>query len=198
MQLAERRAAQLGSTSGPSDDASEANGIQSAVFGPPFWMILHMLSFNFPLQPTDEQIKWHKTLLLCLEKLLPCRYCRQNFAKNLADTGYGDHVFESRDSFSRFCYELHNTVNKMLGKECGLTYEDVKYMYGGMRAKCPSKEEEERMAKAAQAELRSKPGTRRELGCDEVEGRRAMAKVYVLPRKEEGDTILVDPKCCVR
>ena len=32
---------------------------------------------------------------------------------------------KNRNTFSRYVYELHETVNKMLGKKSGLTYCDV-------------------------------------------------------------------------
>ena len=43
---------------------------------------------------------------------------------------------ENRDKFSRYIYNLHETVNKMLGKQSGLSYCDVRERYEHFRSRC--------------------------------------------------------------
>ena len=43
---------------------------------------------------------------------------------------------KSRDTFSRYIYKLHETVNKLLGKKSGLSYCDVRERYEHFRSRC--------------------------------------------------------------
>jgi len=45
-------------------------------------------------------------------------------------------VFKSRDTLSLYIYNLHETVNTMLGKQSGLTFEDVRERYEHFRSRC--------------------------------------------------------------
>jgi hypothetical protein len=43
---------------------------------------------------------------------------------------------ESRAAFSRYIYDLHELVNKMLGKNSHLSYCDVRERYEHFRSRC--------------------------------------------------------------
>jgi hypothetical protein len=43
---------------------------------------------------------------------------------------------KSRETFSRYIYELHEVVNSMLGKKSGLSYSEVRETYEHFRARC--------------------------------------------------------------
>jgi hypothetical protein len=121
-------------------DYNSTDGIQSDVFGPPFWMVIHMLSFNYPVHPTPEQKACYRTWLEATGKVLPCRYCRDNFPTNYetASKNYSD-PYASRDSFSRFCYDLHDEVNRCLGKQTPMSFVDLRDLYENFRARCTQK-----------------------------------------------------------
>ena len=42
----------------------------------------------------------------------------------------------SRDTFSKYIYDLHEVINTMLGKKSGLSYEIVRDRYEHFRARC--------------------------------------------------------------
>lgn len=119
-----------------TSDPRQKNGIQSDVFGPVIWESIHMVSFNYPLCPSQADRDRHRRWLLALGEVLPCRYCRENFDENMRTAGFGDAAFDSRASFSRFCYDLHNSVNAALGKPRGPPYEEVRATYERVRASC--------------------------------------------------------------
>jgi hypothetical protein len=110
--------------------------MNTLVWGPMLWGFLHVMSFNYPVNPSDEDKKRYKAFLLSLERVLPCKYCRENFKTNLKKAGYSNSIFSSRETFSRFIYDLHNEVNTMLGKDVFSTYEDVRETYELFRAGC--------------------------------------------------------------
>ena len=47
-----------------------------------------------------------------------------------------DKDLKDRDSFSRYVYKLHETVNRLLGKKSGLTFCEVRDRYDNFRSRC--------------------------------------------------------------
>jgi len=113
------------------------NGFLTSVWGPSMWFTLHLISLNFPVAPTNRQRREYKKFFDSLQHVLPCGICRENLGNNFQCTGYGKHVFKNRDTLSRFVHELHNCVNRMLGKEeCRMNYADMRHTYENFRARC--------------------------------------------------------------
>lgn len=152
-------------------DYNSKDGMQSAIFGPAFWMTIHITSFNYPSEPTEEDKQNYKTWLLSLEKILPCKYCRQNFPQNLKTAGFSDAVFADRATFSRFCYDLHCCVNTML-KKTSPSFEEVRDTYEALRAKCLSEDQKEKLQKQ-----------NKELGCirPNHKGKRGKCVINIVP-----------------
>ncbi len=118
------------------DDFLSSDGMITSIWGPPLWHYLHTISFNYPIQPTKEQKKYYKEFILLLKHTLPCKHCRDNLRNNLKQLPITSNVLENRHNFSIYVYELHELVNKMLGKKSNLTYEQVRYRYEHFRARC--------------------------------------------------------------
>ena len=117
-------------------DFIAGDGMMTAVWGPPMWHYLHTMSFNYPVNPSLEQKRHYRNFVLNLKNVLPCKYCRQNLKANFRKLPLTMSEMNSRDSFSRYIYELHELVNRMLGKESGLSYCDVRERYEHFRARC--------------------------------------------------------------
>lgn len=94
------------------EDYASSNGMMTAIWGPGMWHFLHTISFNYPIQPTKEEKKHYEAYINSIRFVLPCRYCRDNYANNLKNAGWKRGVLKSRDTFSRFMYRLHNAVNR--------------------------------------------------------------------------------------
>ena len=118
------------------NDYLSSDGMITTIWGPPLWHFLHTISFNYPISPTIEQKKHYKQFILLLKYILPCKHCRDNFKKNLKDLPLSDKVFNNRQTFSEYIYNLHELVNKMLGKKSNLTYIQVRNRYERFRARC--------------------------------------------------------------
>ena len=104
---------------------NSGDGMVTSIWGPSYWHILHTMSFNYPVNPTCEDKKNHRNMILNLKNILPCKYCRINLVKNFKSLPLRECDLKNRESFSRYVYDLHELVNKMLNKKSGLTYEDV-------------------------------------------------------------------------
>ena len=117
------------------------NGMLTRIWGPPLWHYLHTMSFNYPINPTIEDKQHYSDFILNLQYVLPCGKCRENLKKNFRKLPLQKKHMESRESFSRYVYQLHETVNTMLNKKSGLTYDTVRDSYESFRANCSNKKE---------------------------------------------------------
>ena len=118
------------------EDYDSNNGMMTQIWGPATWHLLHTISFNYPVIPTDSDKKHYKEFVFSLQNILPCGKCRKNLERNFKKLPLEQSDLESRDTFSKYIYNLHETVNSMLNKKSGLSYDDVKNIYERFRARC--------------------------------------------------------------
>jgi Erv1 / Alr family len=102
---------------------------QPEIWGGDVWRTFHGFLYKFPPKPTQEdKMRW-LTFILNLPYYLPCGECSLNLARELQALPPTEAVMESTDSLARWGVELHNSVNKRLGKPL-VTYKDVvEYFY---------------------------------------------------------------------
>ena len=168
-------------------DYQSDQGMVTTVWGPALWHVLHTISFNYPTKPTPQQKRDYKNFFLSWEKVLPCRYCRENFPKNCKQAGLCDEVFKNRNSFSKFIYKLHCKVTKGLGKytseDCD-SYKEVKQRYEFFRARCSKK-----------APKKSSRKPKKEKGCvDPLNGKRLKCVIDVVPHTSKKKSFKVCAK----
>lgn len=113
-----------------------SNGMMSKVWGPTLWHSLHIISFNYPLQPNKIEKENYYNFLISLQYILPCKYCRDNLIENFKKAKFSKKIFKNRKSFSKFIYDLHNIVNINLGKKKYKTYKEISVFYEKFRASC--------------------------------------------------------------
>jgi len=116
-------------------DFNSANGMLTTVWGPPLWHFLHVMSFNYPTHPTYADKLHYKNFIEGLTFVLPCGACRDNLFHNLQKKQIFKHL-KNRYTFSKYIFRLHETINKLLDKKSGLTYEQVRIRYEHFRANC--------------------------------------------------------------
>ena len=93
------------------------------------------MSFNYPVNPTSQDKKYYRDMIINLQYTLPCRYC-EKFTKNLKNKPLQLCDMKTRETYSRFIYELHERINHQLGKTSGLSYCDVRERYEHFRSRC--------------------------------------------------------------
>ena len=178
-------------------DYMSGDGMLTAVWGPSMWHFLHIMSFNYPVEPTAEQKQQYRDFILSLQNVLPCKYCRQNLTNNLKIRPLTMSDMASRDTFSRYVYDLHEMVNRLLKKKSGLTYCDVRERYEHFRSRCTDDksqlfdlEKEKRLAKT----LKNKQP--KEKGCTEpLYGKKSKCVIKIVPQEEKCQTLQIDKKC---
>jgi hypothetical protein len=117
-------------------DFNSRDGMLTTVWGPSMWHYLHTMSFNYPVSPNRTQKKHSRDFVINLQYVLPCGKCRENLSRKFKKTPLTMENMKSRETFSKYIYELHESVNKMLNKRSHLSFEDVRDRYENFRARC--------------------------------------------------------------
>jgi hypothetical protein len=168
------------------DDYNSNDGMLTTVWGPGMWHYLHTMSFNYPVVPTRSEKLDYMKFVKSLVYVLPCGKCRKNLRKNFKLLPLGMKNMESRDSFSRYIYELHEVVNKMLLKKSGLRFEDVRERYEHFRARCA----------IYKPILKKRTLKKKESGCTEpLYGEKSKCVLQIVPQSEKCETLQIDDKC---
>jgi hypothetical protein len=198
-------------------DFYSGDGFLTAVWGPAQWHMLHTISFNYPINPTAEEKKQYMEYVLSLKNVLPCGACRKNLVKNFKKYPLKMKHMESRDSFSRYIYNLHEIVNTMLKKKSNLTYCDVRERYEHFRARCLSDDSGNPTFGNPETTFAMNANTRHsgrmpafgktrktmkrekktgEKGCTEpLYGKKSRCILNIVPEEEKGQSIQIDKKC---
>jgi len=170
-------------------DFYSGDGFLVSVWGPPIWHFLHTMSFNYPVNPTQEDKEHYRNFVLSLQHVLPCKYCRQNLKTNFRSLPLTMDQMKNRETFSRYMYELHELVNRMLKKKSNLTYCDVRERYEHFRARCT--EEKPVLFKYTKTKKNKK-----EKGCTEpLYGKKSKCIIKIVPQDTKEQTIQIDKKC---
>jgi hypothetical protein len=98
---------------------------------------------------------------------------------------------KNRETFSRYIYELHELVNKMLNKKSNLTYCDVRERYEHFRSRCT-----EESPKIFNFIKKSQTKKKKEKGCTEpLYGKKAKCIINIVPQEDKSATFKMDKKC---
>ena len=174
-------------------DFYSGDGMVTKIWGPVAWTLLHTISFNYPVNPTLEQKHQYRNYVLSLQNVLPCGTCRKNLKTNFKQLPLTMAEMESRDTFSRYIYNLHELVNRMLKKKSGLTYCDVRERYEHFRSRC-THEKPKLYPNFVKMDLNENKTS--EKGCVEpLYGKKSKCIIKIVPQEEKGQTMQIDKKC---
>jgi hypothetical protein len=175
------------------NDYLSGDGMLTSVWGPSMWHYLHIMSFNYPVVPTAENKKYYREFVLNLQNVLPCKYCRMNLTTNFKQMPLTMASMKSRETFSKYIYDLHELVNKLLKKKSNLTYADVRERYEHFRSRCT--EEKPKLFKLMKTKT-MKNKSKKEKGCTEpLYGKKSKCIIKIVPQEEKSDTFQMDNKC---
>jgi len=170
-------------------DYMSGDGMLTSVWGPAAWHLLHTISFNYPINPSEENKKYYKEFIENLKNVLPCKYCRMNLENNLKAHPIKPCHMKNRDTFSRYIYNLHEIINKMLGKTSGLSYCDVRERYEHFRSRCTQND-------APKIFKFNNTRKKKEKGCTEpLYGEKAKCVIQIVPQEKKTPSFVVDNKC---
>jgi hypothetical protein len=171
-------------------DYNSGDGMLTTAWGPAIWHYLHVMSFNYPVHPTLEDKKHYRDFIINLQYVLPCKYCRMNLTNNFKKKPIQMCDMKNRDTFSRYIYELHETINKMLHKKSNLSYCDVRERYENFRSRCV---DEKPKVFTFKKTLKKKP---KEKGCTEpLYGKKSKCIINIVPQENKSATFQMDKQC---
>jgi len=174
-------------------DYNSGDGMLTTVWGPSMWHFLHVMSFNYPVNPTKEDKINYRNFILSLQNILPCKYCRMNLKINLKQLPLTMNSMKNRETFSRYIYNLHELVNKMLHKNSNLSYCDVRERYEHFRSRCT--DAPIKLFKYKKINLNNKT-RKKEKGCTEpLYGKKSKCIIKIVPQDNRSNTFQMDKKC---
>jgi hypothetical protein len=189
-------------------DFYSGDGMVTKIWGPVAWTLLHTISFNYPVNPTLEQKHQYRDFILSLQNVLPCGTCRKNLVTNFKQLPLTMADMESRDTFSRYIYNLHELINRMLKKKSELTYCDVRERYEHFRSRCTHekpklfphfiKDIDFNKEAKIETDTTNTSNTKKpsENGCTEpLYGKKSKCIIKIVPQEQKGQTIQIDKKC---
>lgn len=117
----------------PSDSR---DGFSPNIWAPSLWFFLHIISINFPPNPTDQEKKDYMHFLFYVGKVMPCGTCRNHFQTDFDELGGRNlEYYKNRKIFSRFIYKMHKNINKKnTDKKLDIGYSKLMQKYELYRA----------------------------------------------------------------
>jgi hypothetical protein len=115
--------------------SDSGNGFTTKVWGPILWTFLHIISFNYPVNPTEQDKANYFTFMMTLGTVLPCGKCRKNYLKNLVSLNFSTKDLKNRASFSNFVYRLHTHVNRLTEGSFAVSFQDLRDNFELFRAR---------------------------------------------------------------
>jgi hypothetical protein len=177
------------------DEYNSGDGMLTTVWGPSMWHSLHSISFNYPVFPTTIEKKQYMNFIKSLQYVLPCKYCRVNLTNNFKQFPLTMDKMENRETFSKYIYELHQIVNKMLKKSCNLTYDEVRERYEHFRARCSANDEKHKTFSVNSLKKLSSTSSK-EKGCTTpLYGKKSKCILRIVPHDYKCDTFKMHKSC---
>ena len=176
-------------------DYNSGDGMLTTVWGPSMWHYLHVMSFNYPVNPSNQEKKHYREFILNLQYTLPCKYCRMNLKTNFKQLPITIAIMKNRDTFSKYIYDLHEIINTMLKKVSNLSYDEVRDRYEHFRSRCTDIPKVYNIKQLK--ELKNiKNGDPGEKGCTEpLYGKKSKCIIKIVPQEEKGESFQMDKKC---
>ena len=164
------------------EEYNSNDGFLTSIWGSSTWHFLHTLSFNYPVNPSEEDKHNYRDFILSFRNVLPCGKCRKNLKLNFKKLPLTIEHMKNRETFSKYIYNLHELINKMLNKTSNLSYKDVRERYEHFRSRCLKNIHEE-------IKLTEK-------GCTEpLYGVKTKCVLKVVPDNEKCESMEIDKKC---
>ena len=96
------------------------------VWGPKAWDFLHTVTFGYPDNPTDKEKQDATNFFNSLPTMLPCKICSEHCKQNIKKIPPN---VNSKKDLSMWLVNLHNEVNRQLGKGKIYTYDEISSKY---------------------------------------------------------------------
>ena len=96
-------------------------------FGPHLWKSIHYMAIGAPKQFNDNDKHNYKQFFKNLGNWIPCEVCSQHYKENFTKINIDDYL-KTNITLFQYTHQLHNNVNKILGKRI-MPYEEAYKIY---------------------------------------------------------------------
>jgi hypothetical protein len=91
------------------------------------------MSFNYPLEPNNEDKESYKRFFINLQDVIPCSVCKKNYKRHLKEHPINNFL-NNRKDLVYWVIDMHNMVNGEIGKKI-LSYDVVIKKYENVYGK---------------------------------------------------------------
>lgn len=100
------------------------------IWGPKFWFVIHITSFRYPNEPTEDQKHIMKSFIYNIaNQVLPCAICRGHMKQYLKENSKEfELALNNGQDYVKFMWKFHNSVNLRTGKT-EMSFEQFKNKY---------------------------------------------------------------------
>jgi hypothetical protein len=96
---------------------------------------MHIISFEYPKQPSEYDKRIYHDFYNSLKDVIPCQDCRKHYREFITRYPISPHL-DARSSLIKWVIQVHNFVNKSLGKpELGV--QEVLDIYANLKPQSP-------------------------------------------------------------
>ena len=96
-------------------------------WGPIYWNYIHMVTLHYPNKPSKKEKDLYFNLILNFINTLPCPTCKKEVNKLITNNNLQKSL-ESRETFVKYFWSIHNQVNIRLKKQ-PLSFRNFKTLY---------------------------------------------------------------------
>lgn len=101
-------------------------GVDPTIWGPHMWTMIHIICLHAPVKIDTNVRNSYYMFFSMMPYALPCDKCRDHWLQHIHKYPL-ENALHSRDSLFRWSVNMHNLVNKSLGKK-EISYDDA-YSY---------------------------------------------------------------------
>ncbi len=105
------------------------------IWGPHMWYIMHIISFNYPINPTEYHKRAYREFYTNIKDILPCEKCQRHYSQYLSTYPISPHL-DNRANLIKWVIQVHNFVNQSLGKRT-YTVAQVLLLYKNLKPQSP-------------------------------------------------------------
>lgn len=99
--------------------------MNAEIWGPPFWFILHSISFSYPHFPSNSIKKKYYDFIKNLPQFIPDQKIGNQF-NDFLDKYPVTPYLDNRDAFIKWMHFIHNRINEYLNKDILSYYDFIK------------------------------------------------------------------------
>jgi hypothetical protein len=98
--------------------------MKPAIWGHCAWEFTHIITLNYPDNPTSQDKLNYFTFFDSLQYVLPCEKCQVNLTKHFQKYPLTPQILSSKESLVTWWIDIHNLVNHQTGKQL-MSYDDA-------------------------------------------------------------------------